>query len=156
MNIEDLSKKRGNEEAVKNQYFNYSNPEADTNLDDLANGVSKTSIAYGSNLDQQTVQGRSNYTDEVKKEETEEGDSGRIMSDQVFINTEGKVTLPFFSYKSNHTDEEAMEGGWRSGKKGHMPYMKSIEFGGDYKDCKKCNVNVTPEDGKCPICSESF
>lgn len=128
MNLEDVSKRRGNEEAVKNQYYNYSNPEADTNLDDLANGVSKVDVAYGSNLQPQTG-GSTNYTDEV--------DSGRIMSDDVMV-------LP------------GTEGGWKSGKKGHLPYMKSIEFGADIKDCPKCEVSVQKEDGKCPICKNDF
>lgn len=130
MNLKDVSKIRGNEEAVKNQYYNYSNPEADTNLDDLANGVSKTDIAYGSSLDPQT-RGSTNYTDEV--------DSGRIMSDDIMV-------LP----------SSAGEGGWKSGKKGHLPYMKSIEFGADLEDCPKCEVSIQKEDGKCPICNNSF
>lgn len=194
MNIEDLTKKKGNEEAVKNQYFNYSNPEADTNLDDLANGVSKVDVAYGSNLDQQTVQGRSNYTDEVNdkhekngkfakadltakkvkqykdnvedfdsdadrllkksKKKKGEGDSGRIMSDNVYIDPDGKIPIAFFEYKASHPTEGIGEGGYGSGRRFHRKFMNEIETGGNLRKCIHCEVISKSINDVCDICGQ--
>lgn len=44
------------------------------------------------------------------------------------------------------------EGGFGSGKIGHVKWMRDIEYGGNYKVCPTCKVNTSFENSKCLIC----
>lgn len=47
---------------------------------------------------------------------------------------------------------QATEGGFGSGKKGHVSWMKDMEYGGNYKICPNCMVNTSFENNKCTLC----
>jgi hypothetical protein len=46
----------------------------------------------------------------------------------------------------------ASEGGFGSGKKGHVSWMSDMEYGGNYRVCPNCNVNTLFESKKCTLC----
>jgi hypothetical protein len=54
---------------------------------------------------------------------------------------------------TGHIEEsKANEGGFGSGKKGHVSWMSDMEYGGNYRVCPNCNVNTLFESKKCTLC----
>ena len=68
------------------------------------------------------------------------------------LNIHGIQNLNDVSDWLHANESKANEGGFGSGKKGHVSWMSDMEYGGNYRVCPNCNVNTLFESKKCTLC----
>ena len=85
---------------------------------------------------------------EIKKVFKDKVRDEYLESNEKFVEGKHSKDSDTKSFISNR----AIEGGFGSGKIGHVKWMRDIEYGGNYKVCATCKVNTSFENNKCLIC----